>query len=126
MLQAVSIVTQEKPQLLIIELQPGMDILGLVRKVKASLSTIRIIALHGIEDSRAGLEALSSGIDGMVLTHPAGSRAACRHRVSLSASGERGALSSLRRKRVGDNRLSRRLRGPDPRSAELVRGPHET
>ena len=43
MLQAVSIVTQEKPQLLIIELQPGMDILGLVRKVKASLSTIRII-----------------------------------------------------------------------------------
>ena len=68
MLQAVSIVTQEKPQLLIIELQPGMDILGLVRKVKASLSTIRIIALHGIEDSRAGLEALSSGIDGMVLT----------------------------------------------------------
>ena len=68
MLQAVSIVTQEQPQLLIIELQPGMDILGLVRKVKASLSTIRIIALHGIEDSRAGLEAVSSGIDGMVLT----------------------------------------------------------
>lgn len=45
-----------------------MDILGLVRKVKASLSTIRIIALHGIEDSRGGLDALSSGIDGMVLT----------------------------------------------------------
>lgn len=32
MLQAVSIVTQEKPQLLIIELQPGMDILRLVRR----------------------------------------------------------------------------------------------
>ena len=67
-LQAMSLVSQEKPHLLIIELEPGMDILGLVRKVKASLSTIRIIALHGIEDSRGGLDALSSGIDGMVLT----------------------------------------------------------
>lgn len=67
-LQAVSIVSQEKPHLLIVELEPGMDILGLVRKVKASLSTIRVIALHGIEDSRAGMEALSSGVDGMVLT----------------------------------------------------------
>ena len=67
-LQAVSLVSQDKPHLLIIELEPGMDILGLVRKVKASLSTIRIIALHGIEDCRGGLEALSSGIDGLVLT----------------------------------------------------------
>ncbi len=67
-LEAVSIVSQEKPHLLIVELEPGMDILGLIREVKASLSTIRIIALHGIEDSRAGMEALSSGVDGMVLT----------------------------------------------------------
>ncbi|MCS6290736.1 MAG: response regulator transcription factor, partial [Nitrospira sp.] len=67
-LQAVRIVSQEKPHLLIVELEPGMDILGLVRKVKASLPSIRIIALHGIEDSRAGMEALSSGIDSMVLT----------------------------------------------------------
>ena len=67
-LQAVSLVSQEKPDLLIIELEPGMDILGLVRKVKASLSTLRILALHGIEDGRAGMEALSSGIDGIVLT----------------------------------------------------------
>lgn len=67
-LQAVSIVSQEKPHLLIVELEPDMDILGLVRKVKASLSTIRVIALHGIIDSRAGMDALSSGVDGMVLT----------------------------------------------------------
>lgn len=45
-----------------------MNIVRLVQEVKASLPTIRIIALHGIEDSHCGAEALSSGLDGMVLT----------------------------------------------------------
>lgn len=67
-LQAMKIVAQEKPQLLIIEPDPGINIIRLVREVKASLPTIRIIALHGIQDSHCGAEALSSGLDGMVLT----------------------------------------------------------
>ena len=67
-LQAIRIIAQEKPQLLIIEPEPGMNIVRLVQEVKASLPTIRIIALHGIEDSHCGADALSSGLDGMVLT----------------------------------------------------------
>lgn len=67
-LQAVKLVEQTKPQLLIIVLEPGMNIIRLVREVKASLPTIRIIALHGIQDSHCEAEALSSGLDGMVLT----------------------------------------------------------
>jgi len=67
-LQTMRIIAQEKPQLLIIEPEPGMNIIRLVQEVKASLPTIRIIALHGIEDSHCGADALSSGLDGMVLT----------------------------------------------------------
>ncbi len=67
-IQAVKIVAKKKPQLLIIVLEPGMNISRLVREVKASHPAIRIIALREIEDSHCGVEALSSGVDGLVLT----------------------------------------------------------
>ena len=67
-LQAVKVVAQKKPQLLILVLEPGMKIIRLVREVKASHPAIRIIALREIEDSHCGVEAWSSGVDGIVLT----------------------------------------------------------
>lgn len=67
MLEAEELVAREMPQMLIIQMEPEIDIKKLVQTVKTSLPTIRIIALSGIEEKRFASEAFSSGIDGIVL-----------------------------------------------------------
>lgn len=70
--QAEELFAREKPHVIIIELTPEVDILGLVRKMKASAPTTRIIVLSDIEDNLHIVQALSSYIDGIVLnTQPA-------------------------------------------------------
>ena len=67
MLEAEELVAREMPHILIIQMEPEIDIKELAQKVKTSLPTIRIIALSGIEEKRFAGEAFSSGIDGIVL-----------------------------------------------------------
>ena len=67
MLEAEELVAREMPQMLIIQMEPEIDIKKLVLTVKTSLPTIRIIALSWIEEKRFASEAFSSGIDGIVL-----------------------------------------------------------
>ncbi len=66
-LEAEELVAREQPHLLIIQMEPEIAIMELVRKVKTSLPTIRIIALSEIEDKHYASEAFSSGIDAIVL-----------------------------------------------------------
>lgn len=66
-LEAEELVARETPQALIIEMEPEIDIIELVRRVKTSAPTTRIILLSGIEDTHRTLGALSSGVDGIVL-----------------------------------------------------------
>ena len=70
--KAEEYIAREKPQVIIIELTPEVDILRLVRKLKSSVSTARVIVLSDIEDNLHVLQTLSSDIDGIVLnTQPA-------------------------------------------------------
>ncbi len=70
--KAEQLIAREKPQVIIIELTPEVDILELVRKVRSSVSTARVIVLSDIEDNLHVLQTLSSRIDGIVLnTQPA-------------------------------------------------------
>ncbi len=61
-LAAEGIVAREKPQALVIEMGPEIDIMELVRKVKTSVPTTRIILLSGIEDKSRIVGSVSSGI----------------------------------------------------------------
>ena len=70
--KAEELIAREKPQVIIIELTPEVDILGLVRKMKSSVPTARVIVLSDIEDNLHVLQTLSSDVDGIVLnTQPA-------------------------------------------------------
>lgn len=70
--QANALVARKRPQVLVIETGDEIDILELVRTVKSSTETIRIILLSGLEDKALILRSVSSGIDGIVLnTQPA-------------------------------------------------------
>lgn len=65
---AKKLLARETPQSLVIEMEPELDIMELVRTVKTFVPTIRIIALSDIEDTARMLGALASGVDGIVLT----------------------------------------------------------
>ena len=70
--QAKALVARERPQALVIETGGEIDILELVRTVKSSTLTTRIILLSGLEDKILISRSVSSGIDGIVLnTQPA-------------------------------------------------------
>lgn len=66
-IEAEEIIAREKPHLLLVEMRGESAILELVRKMKASVPTIKIIVLSGIEDTHCTWQALSSKIDGIVL-----------------------------------------------------------
>ncbi|WHZ22353.1 MAG: hypothetical protein OJF47_001465 [Nitrospira sp.] len=66
-LEAEDFAVREKPQVLVIEMKPEIDLMNLVRRIKTSAPTTRIIVLSGIEDKQRALQALPSGIDGIVL-----------------------------------------------------------
>ncbi|WHZ13991.1 MAG: hypothetical protein OJF52_000826 [Nitrospira sp.] len=66
-LEAEDLVVREKPHVLVIEMEPEIDLMNLVRRIKTSVPTTRVIVLSGIEDKQRTLQALSSGIDGIVL-----------------------------------------------------------
>ncbi len=66
-LEAEELVARERPHLLIIQMEPEIAVMELVRKVKTSTPTIRIIALSEIGDKHCASGAFSSGIDAIVL-----------------------------------------------------------
>ena len=67
-LDAEKLVARAHPRVLVIEMAPDIDMRELVRAVKASVPTTRIIVISGIEDTPDGAGSVSSGIDGIVLT----------------------------------------------------------
>ena len=64
---AEAIVAREKPRALIVVLESEIDIADLVRKVRISVPTIRIIAISAMEYRHGTGGLLLSGIDGIVL-----------------------------------------------------------
>lgn len=67
-LEAEAFVARAHPHVLVIEIEPAIDIKELIRVVKTSVPTTRIILLSGIEDGTYSRGSVSSGIDGIVLT----------------------------------------------------------
>ncbi|MCC6967653.1 MAG: response regulator transcription factor [Nitrospira sp.] len=67
-LDAEKLVAGAHPRVLVIEMAPDIDMRELVRAVKSSGPTTRIIVISGIEDAPYGAGSVSSGIDGIVLT----------------------------------------------------------
>lgn len=68
--EAEGIIAREHPHLLMVEGEGKGEInmLELVWKLKASVPTMKIILLSGIENAHGTWQALSFGIDGIVLT----------------------------------------------------------
>lgn len=67
-LDAEQLVARAHPRVLIIEMEPDIDRRGLIRAVKTSVPTTRIIVISGIEEPPYGAGSVSSWIDGIVLT----------------------------------------------------------
>ncbi|MGZ8384007.1 MAG: LuxR C-terminal-related transcriptional regulator [Nitrospira sp.] len=66
-MEAEDMVIRKRPHVLIIHMGPEVDTLNLVRRIKASVPTTKIIVLTDLEDKRRTREVLSAGIDGIVL-----------------------------------------------------------
>jgi DNA-binding NarL/FixJ family response regulator len=66
--EAEALVARARPHVLVIEIEPTIDIKELVHTVKTSVPTTRIILLSGMENNTYNVGSVSSGIDGIVLT----------------------------------------------------------
>ncbi|MBI4002726.1 MAG: response regulator transcription factor [Nitrospira defluvii] len=66
--EAEELIAREKPHLVLVDSEGEINIRELVRKLKASVPTIKIILLGGIEDAQGTWQGLSSWIDGIVLS----------------------------------------------------------
>ncbi len=65
--KAEELVLREKPQVVLIDMEPEIDVTGLIRKVRSVLHDSKIILLCGLEEKERTKEAFSSGVDGIVL-----------------------------------------------------------
>lgn len=65
---AETLVTRERPQVLVIDTESDIDVRELIRTVKTSVPATRLIFLSSIEDTPHNLGSISSEIDGIVLT----------------------------------------------------------
>ncbi len=65
--KAEEMILREKPQIVLIDMEPEIDVTGLIRKVKSVLQDSKLILLCGFEDKERTREAFSSGVDGIVL-----------------------------------------------------------
>lgn len=64
----VDIVVQEKPQVIIVDLEPSdTDTLELIRKLRSAAADSHILVLSGLNDEKLTREALSAGAEGVVL-----------------------------------------------------------
>lgn len=59
---------RETPDLLLVDMVGKLDMLEWIRKMKTSIPTVKIILLSGVEETYSTWQALSSGIDGIVLS----------------------------------------------------------
>lgn len=65
---AEALIARQKPHLVMLEAEEEADLLDLIHKLKALAPNIKIILLSRIEQAPRAWKALSSGIDGIVLT----------------------------------------------------------
>ncbi len=66
-LKAEDLVKREQPQVVLIDMDPEIDIIGLIWRLKAVVQDSKIILLSGFEDKERMREAFASGVDGIVL-----------------------------------------------------------
>ena len=65
--KAEELVRREKPQVVLVDMEPEVDIIGVIRKLKAVVQDSKIILLSGFADKERTREAFASGVDGIVL-----------------------------------------------------------
>lgn len=65
--KAEELVRREKPQVVIVDMEPEVDIIGLILKLKAIGQDSKIILLSGFADTERTRETFASGVDGIVL-----------------------------------------------------------
>ena len=65
--KAEELVRREKPQVVIVDMEPEVDIIGPILKLKAIVQDSKIILLSGFADTERTREAFASGVDGIVL-----------------------------------------------------------
>lgn len=60
-------IAREQPEVIMIDLEPDMDLPALLRRLKAAAPRAKLIVLIGFEDAKCLAEAFSSGLDGVIL-----------------------------------------------------------
>jgi DNA-binding NarL/FixJ family response regulator len=65
--KAEEVIAQEQPQVVIIEMEPEVDVNELIRKTKAFVPNAKILLLSGFDDHESSRQALTGAVDGIVL-----------------------------------------------------------
>jgi DNA-binding NarL/FixJ family response regulator len=65
--KAEEVIAQEQPQVVIIEMEPEVDVNELIRKTKAFVPNAKILLLTGFADHESSRQALTGAVDGIVL-----------------------------------------------------------
>lgn len=58
---------ESRPDVFILDLEPGCDAIGTITKIRESASTSKIVLLCGLEDKDRMRELLATGVDGVIL-----------------------------------------------------------
>ena len=65
--EADDMIGREQPQVVIIDMEPEIDVTGLIHKVKRSAPRTKLVLLCGFDDKERTKEAFLTGVDGIVL-----------------------------------------------------------
>ena len=65
--KAEEVIAQEQPQVVIIEMEHEVNVNEVIRKMKTSVPNAKIVLLSGFNDHESSRQALSGGVDGIIL-----------------------------------------------------------
>ena len=66
---AQSLIAQCRPDVIVIQMEPGLDLIGLFRHIQAKGLTVRTVLLLDLEDTLSTWDLLKLGVDGFVLSN---------------------------------------------------------
>lgn len=66
-IEADELIAREQPRVILIDMEPEIDVTGLLPKLKQNAPTSKIVLLSGIDDKERTREAFLLGVDGIVL-----------------------------------------------------------
>ena len=67
--EATDLIAVQRPQQLVIQMEPGLDIRGLTRQIKTVAPGMKLIVLLNVKDNLRTWDLVGSGVNGIVLSN---------------------------------------------------------